>query len=323
MNNTNVIFAGVDGTGEWSDSSYEITFKNSHVNTLFKYWAHGPSNYLRGPYRVDEKVNCNTWLQAKRTFDFVVEEWELGSKAVFLAGYSRGAAAVIEVAKWLKGKNIPVDCLILFDPVDRSPWVGEVWRDTPIVDTVKTVIKALRDIEGTQSRESFGSCGKDLENAQLTRLLPHAPFFATHGGLGGTPWTYPAQGFINEGFPDNETKVTISRDKIGSQMVKDWAFGLVSACLTETKQRLTQPVGSVPPFGSAPPFGSVVPKIPIIPLPGSSPKVHIVKPGDWLSKIAQTYYGDVNKWMVIYNANKAVIGNNPNLILPGMKLIIP
>ena len=45
-----------------------------------------------------------------------------------------------------------------------------------------------------------------------------------------------------------------------------------------------------------------------------------VKPGDSLSKIGKK----VGKsWQEIYEANKAVIGNNPDLIKPGQMLQIP
>ncbi|HUL76112.1 MAG TPA: LysM peptidoglycan-binding domain-containing protein [Vicinamibacteria bacterium] len=48
-----------------------------------------------------------------------------------------------------------------------------------------------------------------------------------------------------------------------------------------------------------------------------------VKPGDSLSKIAKDVYDDGGKYMKIYEANKATIGDNPNLIKPGQKLVLP
>lgn len=43
---------------------------------------------------------------------------------------------------------------------------------------------------------------------------------------------------------------------------------------------------------------------------------YMVKPNDWLSKIAKNEYGDQSKWKMIYKWNKKKIGNNPNLIFP-------
>ncbi len=53
------------------------------------------------------------------------------------------------------------------------------------------------------------------------------------------------------------------------------------------------------------------------------PIMYTVFPGDNLSRIAQHYYGTQTKWKKIYDANRAVVGKNPNLIRAGMKLTIP
>ena len=52
---------------------------------------------------------------------------------------------------------------------------------------------------------------------------------------------------------------------------------------------------------------------------------HKVKSGETLSAIAQEYYGSGSKemWMKIYNANKAIIGDNPSALKVGQELLIP
>ncbi|MDL1895822.1 LysM peptidoglycan-binding domain-containing protein [Anaerolineae bacterium CFX7] len=52
-------------------------------------------------------------------------------------------------------------------------------------------------------------------------------------------------------------------------------------------------------------------------------KKHIVQKGESLSLIAKHYYGDIHKWKQLYEANKAVIGDNPDLIQIGQELVIP
>lgn len=52
-------------------------------------------------------------------------------------------------------------------------------------------------------------------------------------------------------------------------------------------------------------------------------KSYTVKKGDSLWKIAKAYYGNGAQWRRIYDANKSVIGKNPNLIYPNQKLVIP
>lgn len=55
----------------------------------------------------------------------------------------------------------------------------------------------------------------------------------------------------------------------------------------------------------------------------AAPKIHTVVSGDCLWNLAKKYYGSGAQYTKIYNANKGVIGSNPNLIKPGQKLVIP
>ncbi len=60
-------------------------------------------------------------------------------------------------------------------------------------------------------------------------------------------------------------------------------------------------------------------------VPGKVKAEHTVASGETLGAIALKYYGSAakEKWMAIYEANKEVIGDNPNLIKPGQVLKIP
>ncbi len=51
-------------------------------------------------------------------------------------------------------------------------------------------------------------------------------------------------------------------------------------------------------------------------------RYYTVKRGDWLSKIAKTYYGDALKYSIIFAANRNFI-KNPDLIYPGQTLVVP
>lgn len=60
------------------------------------------------------------------------------------------------------------------------------------------------------------------------------------------------------------------------------------------------------------------------PVSGPPPaETYTVVAGDSLSKIAQRAYGNANEWRRIYDANRQLIGDNPDLIKPGQKLTIP
>ena len=43
---------------------------------------------------------------------------------------------------------------------------------------------------------------------------------------------------------------------------------------------------------------------------------YMVKPGDYLSLIAQSEYGNIGMWRMIYKWNRKKIGDNPNVIYP-------
>ena len=120
-------------------------------------------------------------------------------------------------------------------------------------------------------------------------------------------------------MPDYETIVTVQLDKLGSELVYSWAlrhlFKIIEAC----KERLSNenPVTANPGF-QTPTQGGIGINPPV-----NGQRIHIVQSGDWLSKIAQKYYGDPMKYKVIHQANLGIIGPNPDIIKPGQRLVIP
>jgi len=58
------------------------------------------------------------------------------------------------------------------------------------------------------------------------------------------------------------------------------------------------------------------------PEPAIAQSYTVVK-GDCLWNIAKRFYGNGSKYTVIYDANRGVVGGNPNLIYPGQVLTIP
>jgi nucleoid-associated protein YgaU len=58
------------------------------------------------------------------------------------------------------------------------------------------------------------------------------------------------------------------------------------------------------------------------PKPAAAERTYTVVAGDSLSKIAKKFYGDANKWRVIFEANRDQI-KNPDLIHPGQTFKIP
>jgi hypothetical protein len=76
-----------------------------------------------------------------------------------------------------------------------------------------------------------------------------------------------------------------------------------------------------PPPAPAPP--PPPPPPPPAPAPAPPPgRTVVVRPGDSLSKIASRFWEPWITWQSIYNANRGIIGGNPNLIRPGQVLVI-
>jgi len=55
----------------------------------------------------------------------------------------------------------------------------------------------------------------------------------------------------------------------------------------------------------------------------TSTKTYTVKSGDTLSGIAESEMGDAKRWPELYAANKEAVGDNPDMIHPGLELKIP
>ena len=57
-------------------------------------------------------------------------------------------------------------------------------------------------------------------------------------------------------------------------------------------------------------------------IPGTAAQSYTVQPGDSLSKISKQFYGDPNKYMKIFEANKDKL-SDPDKIRVGIDLVIP
>ncbi len=58
-------------------------------------------------------------------------------------------------------------------------------------------------------------------------------------------------------------------------------------------------------------------------VPTAEGSVYIVQRGDYLASIAGRYYGDLQLWPIIYEANRDLVGPDPGIIEVGYELIIP
>ncbi len=218
-----IFYIGIDGTGPAGDE-YDENMKNSFINRLNNNWIYGKVNkYYRGPTLLGRE----TYGIAMVAFTYLYTQLKMHpGAAICLAGHSRGGAAAIEVAYQLQRANIEVDCMLLFDAVDRSDTVDSY----VIPKNVKVVYHALRN-RWAMSRLSFGNCGKKVENSATDYYEQH--FWCTHTAVGGVPWTkrdnsalpvpHPSP-YIQEPGELLATRVTLKQDKDGSALVWAWMY---------------------------------------------------------------------------------------------------
>ncbi len=175
---------GVDGTGEYSETEYKESFRNSFVKRLTGGVAYpNRAHYLRGPSLDGFSTGKRGEVAASELTNFLnCNIFPISQPKLFLTGYSRGGAAVIHAAKILNERKIAVDAMFLFDAVDRTPTVDQ----SLISENVKIVYHALR-APSTKSRESFANTGLKAANPRKTTVISRE-FACTHGGVGGTPW---------------------------------------------------------------------------------------------------------------------------------------
>jgi LysM repeat protein len=95
------------------------------------------------------------------------------------------------------------------------------------------------------------------------------------------------------------------------------------------KQKLKIPAatpGAAPAGGVTPPAGGPTTRAatkPAAGMPAAKFPTYTVKKGDDLSKVSEAAYGDRKYWKKIYTANKAAIGENPNVLKEGLVLKMP
>ncbi len=140
---------------------------------------------------------------------------------VYMVGYSRGGAIVVNAARILARRGWGIEAMFLFDAVDRSV----VLEAAQVSSNVRTCYHAMRRVEGG-SRRTFGNCATSIESPGM---LFSERFYTTHGGMGGTPWGprgAPGQ-FIVEGAESwvlSSTAITPALEARYMAAVRAWMW---------------------------------------------------------------------------------------------------
>lgn len=99
-------------------------------------------------------------------------------------------------------------------------------------------------------------------------------------------------------------------------------MGLFDFLSDKGEKKPVQPANPAPAGGATDFFGNANQPKPAA-APATQGETYTVVSGDSLSKIAKNHYGDASKWHQIYDANKSIIGSNPDHIEVGQVLTLP
>ncbi|MCC6244873.1 MAG: hypothetical protein IT353_18645 [Gemmatimonadaceae bacterium] len=200
----------VDGTGVYDGAQYKKDMENSFCNQICAAKGFGKAFYFEGP----GGLGLTTRGTGNRALNLIKEYYQnpviIRESPLYLAGYSRGAACVLQVAKWLQ-EDYPamrVKGLFLFDPVNRDLNLNMDGLGTP--SNVKTVYIILRDpgVEWVDfpndpdryGRRWMGTCAWTPQDKAATKVGLHEVIqHASHGAAGGCAWRERPMDRIGEG----------------------------------------------------------------------------------------------------------------------------
>ena len=229
------MFIGVDGTQSpftplvnFKDAgvgAYMSRFEKGFVYKIFSETKEKNSEYFMGPTTPGLEVQDIAQAIADLAYKWFRED---GDGKVFLAGFSRGGGICVLAAQLLlKNKNFHgnIDCLALFDAVDRAPGDPSV-----IPRNVSRAYHVFRD-PLVASQPLFGNTAM---RSELPNVLETQKFFATHAGLGGVPWTgdTPSDAFMetrkvfgrNVSVPVWKPTITKGQDIANSAAAGQWMW---------------------------------------------------------------------------------------------------
>jgi len=191
-----------------------------------------------------------------------------------------------------------------YDPdfTDWPSWIA-VYNGMPNLNVAPAPgLGTLRIHQYAGSTQAFGTtvdfnvankAWMDLARARFNRPIPEP-----------TPEPTPEPDPIEE---DIMGKIADSMKATGLEIERQMADATKGA---KGDKGNTGATGATGPRGATGPAGS-----------GTAPRTYTVQPGDSLGAIARKFDGVT--WQQIYDVNKLLIGNNPDLIQPGMVLVIP
>ena len=154
--------------------------KKYYVWIAYMQTKQGQKIYIPGPATIS---TVGSLINIRKMADRATQFIKGFDSPIFLIGWSRGAAACIQVALDLKraGFEKKIEAMFLFDPVDQDGSTGD-FLDT-IPDNVVNCYRAKAVKKEGIWAKVFPTCGNKFEKGvnYVTR-----DFNTTHGGIAGT-----------------------------------------------------------------------------------------------------------------------------------------
>lgn len=151
-----------------------------YVWLAYKNTVQSPKLYIPGPATIS---TTGSPINIRKMADDATRFIRISSGSIFLIGWSRGAAACIQVALDLQraGFRQNIESMFLFDPVDQDGSTSDFLDNIP--SNVSNCYRArATDKTGIWAR-IFPTCGNNHDDGvnYVTR-----DFDTTHGGIAGT-----------------------------------------------------------------------------------------------------------------------------------------
>ncbi len=172
----------LDGSAKTTDpKKYAAEYYNYYVAQAYRATREADKIYVQGPGALSFGHSSNNIRKmADKATAFIRSHSDDGR--IYLIGWSRGAAACIQVAHDLKRSsgNTKIDALFLFDAVDQDTSTSSDLNFIP--DSVTNVYHAIAIKKNWLDRQIFPTCGKTAANG--VNLIKRE-FNASHGGIAG------------------------------------------------------------------------------------------------------------------------------------------
>jgi len=185
----------IDGTGDFSNSSYALSMQHSFCKQMDGVAADS-CFYQRGPSNDGLSVRH----KARAAADWLIKAHKANPRVqLCLAGYSRGGSAAVYAAEFLNSEGkIPVHALFLFDAVARHIFHGgEVIpanvayaRHAVRTDDPTFVAKYNGTINGGMGNPARPWFGHTALKHQGAVDYQDWGFLGSHGALGGVGWNF-------------------------------------------------------------------------------------------------------------------------------------